>query len=143
LVFVVTTVDECAKLLTESSNELANLYEMSSNSKYSLTVAGEDRMMELQHIMAQKKKELNDLDLMFQYVKKLMDANAELNFLVGEEFASTQASDRIHSAIEHIKVQLDRVQLSELDLIAAKQLHIDKTPTATNEENTCEEDPVE
>lgn len=83
-------------------------------------------MVQLRHTISVKKKEILDLELLFEYVKKLMDANAEVNFLTGSEFSSLQTSERIHAASEHLKKQLEALSLAELDLAAAHKSHIEK-----------------
>lgn len=108
-----------------AKNELADLYEMSG--QYSLTEDGEARVIELRQIVNRRKKELQDLELLFEYSKKLMDANSEVTFLVGEDYCSKQMSDQIYNATTHIKRQMETLGLAELDLIQAQTSHIEKS----------------
>ncbi len=122
----------------EASQELANLYEMSAG-KFTLTDAGEERVLDLKMKIAEKRKQLDDLELLFQYVKKLMDANAEVTFLSGEEFVSKQASEAIHSAEQHMMQLLEKSRLLQLEVLQARQHHIEKTPVDTNVNNDDQE----
>ena len=124
LTFLVKSLDEVTKESLNAHKDLANLYDLSS--QYSLTEAGEDKMLELRLCVQKKKKELQDLELLFEYVKKLMDANSEVAFLVGEEFCSRQTSEKIHGAISHFQEKLEAVKFAELDLATAHKTHIEK-----------------
>jgi len=124
LIFVVSAIDEAVEEFTNAKNELANLYELSA--QYSLNHVGEDRMLQLRKTISDKKKEMSDLEMLFQYTRKLMDANAEVSFLVKEDFASKQTSEQIHSATRHVEEKLEAVQLAELDLTRAHTMHIEK-----------------
>jgi hypothetical protein len=126
LVLLVSTVDSNVKIFLGANNELANLYEMSAQ-YYSLTESGEDRIVELRQIVKEKRAELRDLEVLFQYAKKLLDANAEIAFLVGEEFCSTNTSQAINAATNHIEQKMIGVKMAELDLIEAHKIHIEKT----------------
>ena len=119
LTFLVKSLDEVTKESLNAHKDLANLYDLSS--QYSLTEAGEDKMLELR-LCVQRKKELQDLELLFD-VKKLMDANSEVAFLVGEEFCSRQTSEKIHGAISHFQEKLEAVKLAELNLATAHKTH--------------------
>ena len=68
LVLLVSTVDSNVKIFLDANNELANLYEMSAQ-YYSLTESGEDRIVELRQIVNEKRAELRDLEVLFQYAK--------------------------------------------------------------------------
>ena len=65
-------------------------------------------------------------DTTLQYAKKLLDANSEVNFLVGEEFCSTHTSQTIYAATSHIDQKMTEVKLAQLDLIKAHKTHIEK-----------------
>ena len=121
---LVSTIDSSVKSFLETNNELANLYELSA--QYSLTPAGEDRMVELRKLVNKKESELKDLELLFQYAKKLLDANSEVTFLVGEEFCSTHTSQTIYAATSHIDQKMIEVKLAQLDLVEAHKIHIEK-----------------
>lgn len=120
-----------------ANNDLANLYELSAS--YTLTEEGESKMVQLRHTISVKKKELMDLELLFEYVKKLMDANAEVNFLTGQEFCSVQTSERIHSASEHLKKQMEALSLAELDLAAAHKSHIEQLAKKASQQMAARE----
>ena len=55
------------------------------------------------------KKNVQDLDLLFSYVQKLVDAAAETSFLIGADYASVQASERLHSALNVVQQVGDSV----------------------------------
>ena len=126
LVLLVSTVDSNVKIFLDANNELANLYEMSAQ-YYSLTESGEDRIVELRQIVNGKRAELRDLEVLFQYAKKLLDANSGIAFLVGEEFCSTNTSQTINAATSHIEQKMIGVKMAELDLIEAHKIHIEKS----------------
>ena len=85
------------------------------------------RIVELRQIVKEKRAELRDLEVLFQYAKKLLDANSEIAFLVGEEFCSTNTSQTINAATNHIEQKMIGVKMAELDLIEAHKIHIEKT----------------
>jgi hypothetical protein len=60
-------------------------------------------------------------------MKKLMDSNAEVCFLVGADFASKQASERLHSAQGTVQQLFDRARLLEVELAEAQRGHIERT----------------
>ena len=68
LVLLVSTVDSNVKIFLDANSELANLYEMSAQ-YYSLTESGEDRIVELRQIVKEKRAELRNLEVLFQYTK--------------------------------------------------------------------------
>ena len=55
---------------------MATLYELSCQSQYTLTDLGEEKIIVLRQKIDQKKKQVNEFELLFDYVKKTMDANA-------------------------------------------------------------------
>ena len=136
LVFLVTAFDACLLRYLEANKELANLYEMSSD--FSLTEAGSQRVLELRSVVLDKKKELLDLQLLFAYVRKLMDLNASVNFLVGEEHVSDLTSERIHSTSQHFEKQMESFKMAELDLAQAQAAHIKKSLNKETETETVE-----
>ncbi len=105
-------------------SELANLFD---DSVLALTDEGSGRVSELQRESGELKKQVQDLEMLFVFVRKLLDANAEVCFLAGADFASTQASERLFSAEKTVSSLLEKVQLLELELARAQQSHIDKT----------------
>ena len=121
---LVCAIEECVTGFIDSAAELANLYEISS--QYELTIAGEDRTFELRKAVNEKRKELQDLELLFAYVKKLMDANSEVTFLLNAEYASTQTSQNIHNATKYVEEKFNSVRLLELELAQAQKVHIEK-----------------
>ena len=124
ILFITKWIEESADKTIRLQNELANLYELSA--QFSLTDAGEDKMIELRQSINRSQKELRDAELLFEYAKKLMDANAEVAFLVSEEFESRQISERIHAASGHVTQKLNAAKMSDLDLARAHQTHIEK-----------------
>ena len=124
LMFVVATIASVAENVISSSKELANLYEMSSG-QYTLSEAGENKIMTLRQEIDTQKQYLKELELLFEYTKKLMDSNAEVCFLLSEEYTSTQASQKIHTACEHITKVLEATKSADLDLICAQKTHIE------------------
>jgi len=141
LTFVVTAVYDCAMQYLQTLAELANLYE---DSVLALTEEGGQRVAALQAQAETEGKRLRDLELLFTFIRKLLDANAEVCFLTGAEFASTQvihrlrfasqtdafppaqASERIRAAETTVHTLFNRTKLMELDLARAKQSHIEK-----------------
>ncbi len=81
-----------ANEILQSQAELANLFE---DSLLALTEEGEKRAAALQRKAAELKKKVHDLEMLFAFVKKLMDANAEVCFLAGAHFASTQVASTL------------------------------------------------
>ena len=130
--FVVATIDSVAENVILKSKELANLYEMSSG-QYTLSEAGENKIMTLRQEIDTQKQYLNELELLFEYTKKLMDSNAEVCYLLSEEHASTQASQKIHSASEHVSKVLNAIKAADLDLIVAQKTHIENNKIAEND----------
>lgn len=122
-------MDSNVQACLNAIKELANLYELSG--QYSLTEKGQDRIFELRKTVKEKQSELRDLELLFHYAKKLLDANSEITFLVGEEFSSTHTSQTIHAATSHIEKKITEVKLAELDLLQAQKLHIEKNKMDT------------
>ena len=126
---MVSTVDSNVQGCLNAIKELANLYELSG--QYSLTEKEQDRIFELRKTVKEKQKELRDLELLFHYAKKLLDANSEITFLVGEEFSSAHTAQTIHAANSHIEKKITEVKLAELDLLQAQKLHIEKNKMDT------------
>ena len=81
-------------------------------------------MLELRTLCKDLKASLSDLEIMSHFVRKLLDANAEVCFLAGAEFASLQASERLQSAQRTLSELFERVKKAELDLATAHQTHI-------------------
>lgn len=127
LQFVISALDDSVQSFLEANSEMANLYEASRS--YTLTEFGEERLTELRLVAQEKLGHIRDLELLFLYVRKTVEANSEVCFLVGEEFCSKQASEKLHAAISHVQDKLDQVKLAELDLLNAKKSHIEKSVT--------------
>ena len=81
-------------------------------------------MVELRTRCKELRASLSDLEIMSHFVRKLLDANAEVCFLAGAEFASLQASERLQSAQRSLSTLFEGVKKAELDLAAAHQTHI-------------------
>ena len=89
-----------------------------------LTDEGGMKVVELRARCKALKGTLSDLEIMSHFVRKLQDANAEVCFLAGAEFASLQASERLQSAQRVLAELFERVRTAETDLAAAHQTHI-------------------
>ena len=137
LMHFISSLDIVVSDLISRKNELADLYELSGG-QYQLTDAGEARIVTLRNEIKVYTKQLSDLELMFEYIRKLMDSNSEVCFLVGERFASEQASLKIHNACEHIKSKLDAVKRAEIDLIEAHTAHIANQTQSSTESDEGE-----
>ena len=81
-------------------------------------------MVELRTRCKDLRGSLSDLEIMSHFVRKLLDANAEVCFLAGAEFASLQTSERLQSAQRTLSELFERVKKAELDLASAHQTHI-------------------
>lgn len=57
-----------------------------------------DKVISLKTQMKQDKAQLVELETLFSYVRKMIDSVAETSFLVGAEYASLEASNRLASA---------------------------------------------
>jgi hypothetical protein len=62
-----------------------------------------EKMVSLKSQINSEKKAVQELHLLFIYVQKLMDAAAETSFLVGADYASVQASERLRSAEREVQ----------------------------------------
>merc|ERR1712059_172750 len=85
-----------------------------------------DRMVELRGKIKREKEALSELEILFTFVKKLMDSSAETSFLVGAEFSSLVASERLSSAEQLVIRTLERVKQEELELKEAEADHIER-----------------
>ena len=146
---MVNAVNDQFVTFSDVIGELASLYD---DSVIALTEEGADRVALLKQAHSDLKKSMDELETAFYFVQKLMDANAEVCFIVGSEFASTQASERIYSAKKTVSEVFDKVRLMELDLVTAYTSHIDKVARAikiqeernkTQSENVQSEDNAE
>lgn len=124
--FVVAAQD-LGKEYIEVLSETANLLE---ESVLALTEAGSERLVELKARGSHLRKQVNDQELMLHYVRKSVDASAELCFLAGAEFASAQVSEKLRAAEVALEALLERVRLLELDVAKAHSAHIDKVGRA-------------
>lgn len=116
-------VQDAAGQYIATASELANLYEASVSA--SLTEEGDLRVGQLRLKCSELKQTLADLEMLSHFVKKLGDANAEVCFLAGAEFASVQASERLLSAMRTVTELFEKARLLELDLVMAQQKHIE------------------
>ena len=99
----------------------SSLYE---DSVQALTDQGGEKVVELRTRCKDLRASLSDLEIMSHFVRKLLDANAEVCFLAGAEFASLQASERLQAAQRTLSELFERVKKAELDLATAHQAHI-------------------
>lgn len=102
-------------------SEMANLYE---ESYAILTPEGERRIQELKVKYSEMKKSANEMEMLSQFVKKLMESGAEVCYLAGAEFASIQATERSISAQKSLSGLFTKAKLMDLDLIRAQESHI-------------------
>ena len=120
-------VEAFTDVINEYSNQIGELISIYENSVTALTEEGAERVSQLKQLCNENKKLINDMNMLFHFVKKLMEANAEVCFLAGAEFSSTQASERLYSAQKTVSDLYDKSKLMELELAKAQQSHIDKT----------------
>jgi hypothetical protein len=73
---------------------------------------------------SETKKVLSDLEMLFRFVRKLMDSNAEVCFLVGADFSSVQVSERIAAAESYVTKLFESARNHEETLSRAQQAHI-------------------
>ncbi len=107
-------VEDRVSEYTSAASELASLLEDSSAgavAALALTGEGEDRAAQLRGEASRLREKIRELvgrkgkgncmlyvliffvqEMLFSFVRKLMDANAEVCFLAGAQFASTQVS---------------------------------------------------
>ena len=93
-------LEECTQVYTEITAELIQLYEDRKGTVVSssfLPVDWQQRMSELQADASDIRRQISELEMLFEFVKKLLELNAEVAFLGGAEFVSTQASERLFS----------------------------------------------
>merc|ERR1712080_354202 len=79
-----------------------------------------EKMVSLKTQVNCEKKVVQDLHLLFIYVQKLMDAAAETSFLVGADYASVQASERLRSAEREVEKEIREVEKLGKEYIWAK-----------------------
>ena len=124
--------------------ELIQLYVDTVSPNSYLPIDWQERMVELQRDLSELKSQMSELEMLFQFVKKLLELNAEVAFLGGAEFVSTQASERLFSITNAGSSLIDKVHSLDLELAAAKAVHIEKsnkkeelnTSSITGEEET-------
>ena len=78
--------------------QLIRIYE--DTSPDTLLYMGDDfnvKFVELQNEAETHKKLVNELEITCHFAKKLLELNAEVSFIGGAEFVSTQASERVYS----------------------------------------------
>ena len=121
------------------TDELIKLYEDTSASTVSyVPMDWQARMSELQTDANDIKKQISELEMLFEFVKKLLELNSEVSFLGGAEFVSTQASERLFSLTNAGEALLAQVNQQELDLAAAKAKHIVKQTVPVSDEEDSE-----
>ena len=84
------------------------------------------KFVEMKNEGERLKKVVNELEITFQFAKKLLDLNAEVSFIGGAEFVSTQASERVHSIEKAVSSLMENTRLHEYELTKAKTTHIGK-----------------
>jgi len=92
------------------------------------------QMVELKIQVSSDKKNVQDLDLLFSYVQKLVDAAAETSFLIGADYASVQASERLHSALNVVQQEIAAREALEKELTLAEKSLIERTKVGSDSE---------
>ena len=108
----------------EWANCILSFYSLYEDSVQALTDEGGEKVVELRSRCKDLRGSVSDLEIMSHFVRKLLDANAEVCFLAGAEFASLQASERLQAAQRTLSELFERVKKAELDLATAHQAHI-------------------
>ena len=134
----------CMDTVPTLKGELIQLYVDTVSPNSYLPIDWQERMVELQRDLSELKSQMSELEMLFQFVKKLLELNAEVAFLGGAEFVSTQASERLFSITNAGSSLIDKIHSLDLELAAAKAVHIEKsnkkeepnTSSITEEEET-------
>lgn len=121
----VNALEDSINSLSQSISELANLFESSVTTGFALTEAGHHRVVELQEDIRDSRKSVSDLEMLFHFVKKLLEANAEVAFIAGAETVSVQSSERLFSFTQHVEKLTSQVKTLEMDLVKVQQRHIE------------------
>ena len=120
--------------------QLIRIYE--DTSPDTLLYMGDDfnmKFVELQNEAETHKKLVNELEITCHFAKKLLDLNAEVSFIGGAEFVSTQASERVFSIEKYVEKLIADIRLKEIDLTKAKTKHIEKVKkSSAPAEETCD-----
>ena len=96
------------------------------------------KFVALQNEAETLKKTANELEITCHFAKKLLDLNAEVSFIGGAEFVSTQASERVFSIEKYVQKLIADIRLKEIDLTKAKTKHIEKVKSSSaTAEKTC------
>ena len=122
---VYVALEEVVEVYVSLVDELIRFYQDTSVR----AVDAEERAVELQTDVRQLKEQIGELEMLLEFTKKLLELNAEVSFLGGAEFVSTQASERLHSVSSAGAKLITSVHQRDQDLAAAKAQHIRRTKT--------------
>lgn len=85
-----------------------------------------DKLVDLRCKIKKERESLTELRILFNYVKKLMDSAAETSFLVGAEFSSILASERLSTGEKVVGQVMLEVERAEWELKKAEAAHIQR-----------------
>jgi len=130
----VIALQTCSKSYCSHLNEMVMLLTLNEDGLPTAYTNQEvyERLSELRSTVKTEKSTLIELELLFTYVKRLLDAAAETAFLVGAEYASLQASSRLNNAELQVKDELKVVESNELELLKVEKANIIKVGKIEN-----------
>jgi len=113
----------------EKLKDLIGIYEMGGDGLPLVMTSQQhyQQMVELKSQVTVDKKAVQELHLLFVYVQKLMDAAAETSFLVGADYASVQASERLHAGEREVEKEFREREQLEAELLRAEADHVIRT----------------
>ena len=94
----------------------------------------QSRFVSLQKEADDLKKSINELEITSQFAKRLLDLNAEVSYIGGAEFISSQASERSFSIEKYILRLFENARLQEQELAKAKCSHIEKSKKSSSDQ---------
>ena len=94
------------------------------------------RFVALQKEADDLKKAINELEITSQFAKRLLDLNAEVSYIGGAEFISSQASERSLSIEKYIRRLFENARLQEHELAKAKVSHIEKSKAPSSDQES-------
>jgi len=131
----VVAIQTCSKSYCSHMTQLTGLLTMASDGLPLAYTSEEmyDKVVELKGILKKEKVTLIELEVLFTYIRKLMDSVAETAFLVGAEYASLQAASRLSSAEMQVKEDLGMAQVVEQELLTVERENVVKVGKVENE----------